>query len=840
MNTSLSIVSNVVDFLRNMTNKIGVDIIFAAAIGVEVLAVLFFLFRSAASYEVSLNRALDKINYWVFQKKKVTEENIKNLNMLFKTKAPKRLTYYWHQYVLFREGAPSTYFSAENLIEKPTKASAYKANIKKLAGFTGFWALLTAALLIVRTEGQFTFEGVFPAILLALVVGLIGLLFVLFMSARRRSVLNSLYQNVGLFDRFMDNACQELPTYIDYQILFTPSEIQKGQPVLREFLDFKARKEKEEFNQAKEEQIDYVTYDFSSTGVDGSVVLERAMRESEKFLKKKEKLLVQISQLEAELESRKKNFDNIQRESQTKIQASKENIQRLRQMQEETTNRIESNYYRKQQTQEAAKQEQLEQEFEQQRAKYLLEKGECEEEIAKLNDELEKYRLGVENAMLNEYKTFFDKFCHSAEKVVANVFDEKFNTFKEEHAQDQQKIIELELRLKNRPEGSEPQPEDQGQYDAEGNYVYPNGSFYDKEGKFHDENGNIYSQEGQLIFEAPREDKKQFVDLDELDSFDFMTDENQKEDIYDVATEVVNEVNKDNDIEVINSGKNVEEQAPAEKAEEVEEKPAEAVFEDFSLDGEKKEEPQTEEVAQDTASEQPAVEEVPEETQQEEQEAEPEEEDDDFEYEEEEPIVHVGRPRKIVKGEETPVKKVGRPRKEVKAEPKKKVGRPKKVEEKKRPVGRPRKETKAPTRGPGRPRKTETKATRPVGRPRKNVVEQKKRPVGRPKKVTAPANEKKGRGRPRKESLTEINQRLSEEEARIAQMRKDLNKELETAMNNVRENSTSRQDRRTQIINEIDALQKEAALAMRTNNSQDVVKINEKLEKLLEEIKNLG
>ena len=71
-------------------------------------------------------------------------------------------------------------------------------------------------------------------------------------------------------------------------------------------------------------------------------------------------MLIQISQLEAELEFRKKNFDNVQREYQTKIQASKENIARLRQMQEETTNRIESNYYRKQQTQEASKQEQLE------------------------------------------------------------------------------------------------------------------------------------------------------------------------------------------------------------------------------------------------------------------------------------------------------------------------------------------------------------------------------------------------------------------------------------------------------------------------------------------------
>ena len=67
------------------------------------------------------------------------------------------------------------------------------------------------------------------------------------MRARKNAVLNSLYQSVSLFGRFMDNACVDLPSYIDYQILFTPQEIEKGQPVLREFLDYKARKEKEEF-----------------------------------------------------------------------------------------------------------------------------------------------------------------------------------------------------------------------------------------------------------------------------------------------------------------------------------------------------------------------------------------------------------------------------------------------------------------------------------------------------------------------------------------------------------------------------------------------------------------
>lgn len=859
---ALSIVNNAINFLTTMVNKLGIDILFIIGLGVEVLFVLFFLFKTASSYEVALNRALDKLNYWLFQKKNVTENNIRELNVLFKTKAPKRLTYYWHQYVLFREGTPSSYLSTENLIEKPIKTSTYKSDIKKLTGFTLFWAVLgsTFTLIFQLLEGTpITAYAVVTALLLGLTISLVGLLFVLFMNSRRNNVLNSLYQNVNLFDRFMDNACIDLPSYIDYQILFTPTEIERGQPVLREFLDFKARKEKEEFNKAKEEQVEYVSYDFSSTGVDGSIVLERAMRESELFLKRKEKLLVQISQLEAELESRKKNFDNVQRDSQTKIQASKENIQRLRQMQEETTNRIESNYYRKQQTQEAAKQEQLEQEFEQQRAKYLLEKSECEEEIKKLNEDLEKYRAGVESAMLNEYKTFFDKFCHSAEKVVAKVFDEKMTNMKAEQEQDKQKLIELELKLKNRPDQESSVP--QGQYDADGNYVYADGTFYDKDGNFHDAEGNVYSQDGQLIEKAQNASvKKQFVDLDELDAFEFMTDESQKEDVYDVAEKVVNEVNPDKDIDVINSGKTDKSAVVEEK---VEEEPVKAEFEKFSLDENDHEEEETEE-QEETPVEEP-VEEEPEEVEEEvEEEIEPEEEQD---WEEVQPRKQAGRPRKIVKEEEeVKPKKAGRPRKNPTQEPKKKVGRPRKVvaaqetkksvgrprkvvqqaEQKKR-VGRPKKAVKvqaAPARKPGRPKKQTTAvAVRPVGRPKKVQTETwvEKKPVGRPRKETL-KEESRGRGRPPKAALNEINRRLSQEEEKLAQMRKLLNRELQDAMSGVETNNADRaQNRRDQIMREIDKLQAEAQRAMRSNQSQErMAEINEKLERLLDEIKSLN
>lgn len=799
-----SIVNSVVDFFSKVSGQVGLDMMFVIGLAVEALLVIFFVVKSAVSYEASLNRCLDKINYWLFEKKNVTEDNIRDLNQLFKSKAPKRVCYYWQQYILFREGSPSDYLSVENLIEKPLKTSSYNANIKNLTLFTVFWAVLSSVFVVAQAlaVNVLTTTAVVSGFLLALLICLIGLVFIVFLRARKNAILNTLYQNVGLFCRFMDNACVDLPSYIDYQILFTPQEIEKGQPVLREFLDYKARKEKEEFNKAKEEHIEYVSYDFSETGVDGSIVLDRAMRESEKFLNKREKILVQVSQLEAELESRRKNFDNVQKDSQTKIQASKENILRLRQMQEETTNRIESNYYRKQQTQEAAKQEQLEQEFEQQRAKYLLEKGECEEEIKKLNDELEQYRVGVEEAMIGEYKTFFDKFCHSAELVVEKAFGNKLKALKDENAKAQETITELEIKLKNMPAGGEQETTEtastptananipaEGMYDENGNYVYPNGTFYDANGNFHDEKGNVYSQDGQLISEAKLEDavpeekaeEKQVVDFDSFDTFDFMTDVSQKDDIYGVAENVVNNLDENNEIEVVNTKPEKETEVPAQEveAEPVAEQKETATFEDFSLDT-----------------------------------------------------------------EETPVVAD----EDVEVAPKKKAGRPRKVEtapaEPKEPGkrGRPRKEVSA-SQTP-----TEKKS---VGRPKKLVVNpviaspSAAKKAGRPKKIVkdAPADEeKRGRGRPKKqiESIDAINKQLTEEEAKLAQMRTQLNQELQAAMNGMDANSDA-QSKRDALVREIDKLQAEAQRAISSNDSSaNIEAINARLEQLLAEIKQLN
>lgn len=805
------VITSITNFFVSFVNLVGPDMLFIIALGVEVVLVLFFLIKSAFSYEAQLNRALDKLNYWLFEKKVVTEDNIKELNMLFKTKTPKRLCYYWQQYILFREGDPSKYLSVENLVEKPLKTSSYNSNIKNLSLFTTIWAGLTAMFVLLSTSSESSVllgKSVASAIMLPMFVGVLGLIFVVVMRARKSAILNALYQNVSLFGRFMDNACVDLPSYIDYQILFTPEEIQKGQPVLREFLDYKARKEKEEFNRAKEEKIDYQTYDFSATGVDGSIVLDRAMKESELFLKRQDKILVKVSQLESELDSRRKNFDAIQKEFQTKIQASKENVNRLRQMQEETTNRIESNFYRKQQTQEISKQEQLEQEFEQQKTKYLLEKSECEEEIKKYNDELEQQKQNVQNIMLGEYQTFFDKFCHSAEKVVGQVFADKFAALKKENEEDKQKITELEIKLKNIPQGAydadQPNANAQpvqtneeipaeGKYDENGNYVYPNGTYYDTNGYFHDENGNVYTQDGQLVEEAKPEEKepeKKIVNFDDMDDFDFMTDVSQKGAIYGVAENVINDVDKEGDVQVVNNNK-------LEKV--VDEKTIEEAVENQDSYGKpaakvepKKEEPKPEKV------EQPVV-------------------NNDFEElapvekVETEPKVEPAKEEKVEEKEEKPKKKAGRPRKI--------------VQEQEKPAGKR-----------GRPKKVVVEKQEP---------EQEKKKPGRPKKiVNKPVEEapKRGRGRPKKNDIDDINARLSAEEAKIAKMRSNLNKELEKAVNGINSiKADAKQTKREELIKEIEELQEEARNVIQKNEPESKIEeINAKIEALMQEVKDLN
>ena len=93
-------------FFSQLTEALGFGGYLGLVLGVEAFFILLFVVKSAFSYEARLKRCIDKCNKWLFRYKKIDENNIKDFNKIIK-KGPKRLVYYWQQFILYRDGGPS-------------------------------------------------------------------------------------------------------------------------------------------------------------------------------------------------------------------------------------------------------------------------------------------------------------------------------------------------------------------------------------------------------------------------------------------------------------------------------------------------------------------------------------------------------------------------------------------------------------------------------------------------------------------------------------------------------------------------------------------------------------
>lgn len=438
-------------FFVSLTSSVSYNLIFGISLGVELFFILLFAILSRFSYESRMRRALDKLNRWLFKHKNLDKENIKEFNAMVK-KAPKRLNVNWQQYILYREKAPSTYMSVENIIEKPLRTSSFATNIKNLTWISIVWAIFS---FVVSLSSQ-NFGGtildatiVIIAMVTPLLIAIMCTVAVMILRSRKNVNLDELYQNLHIFDRFIDNACIELPPYIDYSLLFTAQEIDKGIPALREYLESRARKEKEEFDKiAAEEATTYEKYNFDELDIDGQNILERAMKESEAYLSKKSQTLVKISQIEETLETLKRNFANVQKDFQKSMQVSKENMEMLRRQQEETTSRIESGAIRKRLNDEVTKQEKRQSDYNQQQDRYAVEKSEYEEAMKGLYGELETGKTKIEEAMLSEYETFYGKIFNTAVAEAESKVKNKIESLSASKAEMEEDLTVKEAQLK--------------------------------------------------------------------------------------------------------------------------------------------------------------------------------------------------------------------------------------------------------------------------------------------------------------------------------------------------------------------------------------------------------
>lgn len=801
-------------FFSQLTEALGFGGYLGLVLGVEAFFILLFVVKSAFSYEARLKRCIDKCNKWLFRYKKIDENNIKDFNKIIK-KGPKRLVYYWQQFILYRDGGPSAYLSEENVIEKPLKTSSWVSNIKNLGMLTVVWSVIA---FIFGASSQsargFDIDTIVIALVLPCLSALLGVIAIIILKGRRVMNLDDIYHIYHLFSRFLTNATIDLTPYLDFNLLFTQKEIENGNPQLREYYEARARKIKEEFEEAQKNDAPLQTYEFENVGVDGSLLLNRAMRESELYINKKNATLSKIAQIESQKEALRRNFEDVQMSLQRQIQASKENIQKLIEQQAATTNRIEAGLLKNQQQKEVNKNAQLQKDYEKEEERYLRSKAELDGELDKLKEELDKGASDVQKAMSNEYQTFFEKVMKSAYQVAEAKVKEEKQTLASERDKNEEELVSVQTQIKRLKDENDTLRErlarfdenykqetvegEQGHYDENGNYIYSDGSYHDTNGLFHDVDGKVYNMNGELVSydltpEEQSTKEKQELQDQQVESFGaYINDENQIETPQqeETAPQDQKEVNSAMAEIAESMGEEApyvedetQEETPEEQSQETQEEINQETQESEQEGNPQEETEQTENLVSlnpiflgDATQESQPSEEQTSQDEVTSEETTPQPEQLPEEQRIEEPKVEETKPT-----EEKPKKKRGRPRKEVAAEPaevgpKKKRGRPRKVDSQettqttpKRKRGRPRKEetTEAPktttvakkpatkksnTKSPSKA-KTTTKKTSPKSTTTQSKPTAKR---GRPKKVVeeAPAVQPtvKKRGRPRKDA----------------------------------------------------------------------------------------
>ena len=797
-------------FFNQLTEALGFGGYLGIILGVEALFILLFVIKTVFSYEARLKRSLDKSNKWLFKYKKIDTNNIKDFNNVIKT-GPKRLVYYWQQFILYRDGGPSAYMTEENVIEKPLKTSSWLNNIRNLMMLTGVWAIIAFLFGVASQAGQtLTFQSIAVTLFFPCIVLVIGAIAIIILKGKRVLNLDDIYHLFHIFSRFVTNACVDLPPYIDFDLLFTAKEIENGNAQLREYYEARARKAKEEFEKAKVSEEEVQQFDFGDVGVEGTLLLNRAMKESGTYLNKQNQALSQIAQIEGQKDALKRNFENVQMDLQRKIQAAKENIQKLIEQQAATTSRIDIGLLRQQQDKEAKKKAQLELDYEHEEQRYNSSKKELDDDIAELNKILDQSLQDAQKGMASEYKTFFEKVMQSAYKSAANKVKEEKQTLIDERDKNEQELINVQTQIKRlmdenatlreKLEKVEPDfkaqdsTQNNGHYDENGNYIYEDGSYHDKDGNFHDINGDIYDMNGVLVYSHAQKIAEEEAKVKEIEN-------NQKTDFgayLDEEGNVVSIVQEDED-QTSQQPENTEQ----EKVEENKESEETKENVDAKADDEK-------DLTQDTLSEQEKTAQTTDEPLTEQAVNTDEQPKEENATQEEKVAKKRGRPRKVVseKAEDeqntsaqTAPKKRGRPKKE--------VGDEQKEEKNTSPTPKKR----------GRPRKTTS-----------DSQEDKENQNTQPKK----------RGRPRKQTdegnVRDINEMIMKMEEKLSDIQNKLNSTLDQAL---QDKSSDSQDK-DNLLKEVEDLQIQAQKAKESGSEEELAEVNKKLENAISSLSALN
>ena len=419
----MKIFETVADAIQYVAGKLGMTYLAVIALGLTLLAVIVIMQSIRSSYETRILKSVDRFNKYFSKQPFINDENLVEFNSRMK-KVPRILRNRWQMYMLNREDVPTKYINLDTCVEKPLRTSIIERNLSNFYVFTMLicFVSLLFGLCVVDSSASVTI-GLFEALLIPAVVFLLSAIFILIVRSWKNAIHADLYENFHIFEQNLNRAVTTLPAYVDYEILFTKKEIKDGIPILQQYLEKRAYMEQQELEKARENAIETETYNFEELGINGSLVLERAMKECETYISNRRRLLAECGQIQSEKDNFAKNYEATEKDYQRKLQASRENMESLKAQQEASTNRIEGNYIRKQLSDEIKKQQQLEKDSDEAAAKFKEEQTALDGEIAKRKEEIEQKRQGVESAMLLEFKnyanTLYKKLADAAVKANA-------------------------------------------------------------------------------------------------------------------------------------------------------------------------------------------------------------------------------------------------------------------------------------------------------------------------------------------------------------------------------------------------------------------------------------
>ena len=426
---------------------VGLDYIFIGALGLLVVLFLLAFILIRCTYEFKIDRNVKKINAFLTKNPVLTDENLVEINKKFK-QVPKTFRSAWQEYVLNRDKLPSEYMSTLRCVDQPSKNSTLNNLINASTFFTiaiAFLSMLFNAFTVLANDDAFyEFPDYFLRIgTTPLIVLIIGLLVVAFIRLWFSYFSADLYDDFHDFERLINKSCSTMPAYIDYEVLFTEKEIREGIPVLQEYLEKRAIQEQREREEAQFNSIKFEDFDFDEVGVENALLLERAMKECEKYFNAKHMITENIMAKEDEINKYQKNFDEVTKEFERKSQAFRETIEQLTEQLNNTTIKIEANYINKRKNDAQKQLQELEKEYEIAAGRFVKQQSELEEEVRIFKEDIESRKQVVEDSMRTEGKNYANKVYGHINKTVAAQNEPYLRRFEQERANLEEQVNTL-------------------------------------------------------------------------------------------------------------------------------------------------------------------------------------------------------------------------------------------------------------------------------------------------------------------------------------------------------------------------------------------------------------